>query len=230
MNTAVAVPTSVVPPIEARRRAAPFVPFHRISRRTAVWITFLAVGLITPLSVGIGLLHLPDTTSATAAMPGRWAGYLTHPGMLWLKAVLIVPLVEEVFYRGLLLQLLRRYTPTWCAVAITTAFFGATHIGSGSGTAANACVLGAIFAWLVIRTGSLVSSLLCHATINFTWLFVVTPTFGIWQRVLQTGDHGAFARLNPLTVFPAWWLVTSLALTVASAVMLRRSVTRAALA
>ncbi len=227
MNLSVPAPSSVLPPRSCRRTAAPFVPLKPISLRTGAWSVLLGVGLVTPLAVAIGLLHLPESVRATASVQARWLGYVNEPGALFLKAVIVMPLLEELFYRGLLLQLLRRYCPVWFAIGFSATFFGVTHLGTSLATAVNAGVLGGVFSWLVIRTGSLFPSLLCHAAINFAWLFLITPGFGLIERVL-TGDPTRTPAPGPLAVFPAWWLATSLALALAAVLIVRRSEPRPA--
>src|SRR5829696_929502 len=107
---------------DARRLAAPFVPFTRIPVRTIIWSVLLGIGVVCPLVIGLGWLPVPYNARLAALAHERWVGYSLHPGALFLKAVLIVPLLEEIFYRGLVLQLLRRYSPIWFAVLISAAF------------------------------------------------------------------------------------------------------------
>lgn len=226
MNLVSSATPSLLPARETRRAAAPFLPLRRVSLRTGLWCVLLGVGVITPLALGIGLLHLPASAAASAAAQQRWLGYFNHPGALFLKAVLIVPLLEEIFYRGLVLQLLRRYCPPWFAIGLSSAFFAATHLGSGYATAVNALVLGGIFAWLVIHTRSLVSSVVCHATVNFAWLFLINPAFGVLEKIIMADSVSALAASDRLTLYPAWWLLTSLALTMAAVAMLRKDARR----
>lgn len=216
-------PTSALPlllPRERRREAAPFLPLKAVSVRTVIWSVLLGIGIITPLSVGVGLLPLPTDTSSVATAQQRWIGYLNAPGLLLLKAVLLYPIIEEIFYRGLLLQLLRRYSPTWFAVAFSAGFFGLTHLGHGYPNALNACVLGVMFSWLVIHTRSLLPAIVCHSAINFAWLFLITPGFGLAESLLAV-DPAAPMSPHPLTLFPPWWLLLSATLVIAAGVMLR---------
>ena len=98
---------------------------------------------------------------------------------------MIFPLLEEFFYRGVILQILRRYTPLWFAVLFSAAFFGITHLGQGIATALNALLLGCLFAWLLVASGSLYPSILCHSAFNFSWLFLIAPGFGVTEKMLQ---------------------------------------------
>jgi membrane protease YdiL (CAAX protease family) len=127
-----------------------------------IWLTSLIPGVS------------PGAQAVEAHAQVKAAFYL-HPGMTAVRALLIYPLLEELFYRGLVMQLLRRYLPTWVAVGFPTLFFAVTHMGSGLPNVVFAFAVGLFFSWLVIKTGSLYSSILCHAAINLTALFVLNP-------------------------------------------------------
>lgn len=226
MSTSFCSPAPLIAAPASRRPSLSLLPLAAISGRTAIWSVLLGVGLITPLAVGIGVLHLPESAGATAAAQQRWLGYLHHPGALWLKAVLVYPILEEIFYRGLLLQLLRRYCPLWLAITLPTVLFGLTHLGHGYGNALNALLLGGVFAWLVVRTRSLLPSILCHAAINFSWLFLINPAFGVLEKLVELDTARPTSLPHPLTLYPAWWVLNSVILVIAAAVMLRKSVPR----
>ncbi|MFM7064382.1 MAG: lysostaphin resistance A-like protein [Actinomycetes bacterium] len=86
---------------------------------------------------------------------------------------------EEVAFRGVLLGLLRRRLPTWPAVAVSAVLFGLWHVdgvvqrhgGPGLaaavvGTLAATTVAGVGFAWLRVRSDSLVAPMLAHWATN----------------------------------------------------------------
>lgn len=223
-STCPIAPSSPVASHEARRNAVPFVPFTRISVRTLVWSLLLGVGIVCPLIIGLGFLELPYNPKLAGFAQQRWIGYALFPGALFLKAVLIVPLLEEVFYRGIVLQLLRRYCPLWLAVFVSAAFFGVTHLGNSATNAAFAFVIGGVLAWLLIRTRSLFATIVCHASINFAWLFLLAPAFGIMEKTLALNPKLPPPAINPLTdIFPAWWIVVSLGLVIAAVVMIAKT-------
>lgn len=102
------------------------------------------------------------------------------PAFLGLVASVAVgaPLVEELFFRGLLLRSLQRRLPDWAAVALSAVAFGLAH---GSTLPADAVVLvivsltvfGAVLAVLAIRTGRLGPGIAAHAIFNlFTVLYL----------------------------------------------------------
>jgi membrane protease YdiL (CAAX protease family) len=92
---------------------------------------------------------------------------------LWsLVAIAVAPAVcEEALIRGLLLPSLRTRLPALLAVGLSAVVFAAIHdLYRMPFTYAVGLVLGA----LRLRTGSLVPSILAHATLN-TLTFVAAP-------------------------------------------------------
>jgi len=96
-----------------------------------------------------------------------------HGGGLVALAILFglaAPVVEEIYFRGLLQRSLQRRLPLWPAIGIAGAFFGLVHYG-GSGAGAAALVLAlAAFGWilgaLVARSGRLGPAIVAHVTFN----------------------------------------------------------------
>ena len=102
------------------------------------------------------------------------------PAYLGLLASVAVgaPIVEELFFRGLLLRSLQRRMPDAAAVAVSAVVFGLAH---GSTLPAEAVVLvivsltafGAVLAFLALRTGRLGPGIVAHAVFNlFTVLYL----------------------------------------------------------
>lgn len=95
-------------------------------------------------------------------------------GLAVLAPFLIIgaPLVEEVFFRGLVLRSLSRRGGAVLAVAGTSVLFGLVHFQTGMGAASDAalmCAIGAfglLLAFLAVRTGRLGPGLVAHATFN----------------------------------------------------------------
>jgi membrane protease YdiL (CAAX protease family) len=89
--------------------------------------------------------------------------------VLALLAVVIAPVVEELFFRGLLLRSLQRRWSAPIAVAVSAVAFGLAHVvfDWNSRTALPALVaLGMVSGILAVRTGNLSRSILLHAGFN----------------------------------------------------------------
>ena len=86
-----------------------------------------------------------------------------------LAAVVFAPLAEEVLFRGLLFQSLRRRLGLWFAALTSSLVFCLVHveiITSQPLALTGLFVLAVVFAWSFHRTGSLVVPILAHATFN----------------------------------------------------------------
>lgn len=89
---------------------------------------------------------------------------------MWLSAVLVAPVAEEVFFRGivqtLLLNVLRR---RWAALALASLVFAAVHFPQPQAIPALA-VLGVLLGFAYERTGSLLPAIAVHSLFNLKTL------------------------------------------------------------
>lgn len=92
---------------------------------------------------------------------------LTDPGIGLLVSavvVLLVPLGEELLFRGMLFSALRDRVPLWPAIGLSSLVFGLTHVEP------LAIVLtfpaGMLWAWGFHRRGTLVTAVVAHAVFN----------------------------------------------------------------
>lgn len=92
--------------------------------------------------------------------------------ILVVVAGLIIPIAEEVLFRGLLYGWLRRWGP-WVAMTGSALLFGLPH---GPAAAVPATVLGLGFAWLRERDGSLLGPALLHVLNNLAALLYISAT------------------------------------------------------
>lgn len=90
--------------------------------------------------------------------------------------VLLAPIGEELFFRGLLFQGLRRSLPLWPAIVLSGLAFGLSHLE------VLAFVLlfpvGMYFAWLFHRRGSLLVPVAAHATFNLAGVALLRSGLG----------------------------------------------------
>lgn len=169
-----AVLTSVLTWVVARRRygdRAWLLLGHRrpTGRDVLVGLGAAAVGVAGVTAI-VALLTLggrpPDvqTELRTAA-----ANPATLP-IVALGAVVLVPIAEELLYRGMLFQGLRTQIGRWPAIGLSGLVFGLLHVqGSLAGTLlllAAFYPFGMWLAWLFDRRGTLVTPLVCHMAYN----------------------------------------------------------------
>ena len=87
-------------------------------------------------------------------------------GVQILLIVLVVPISEEVCFRGMLFGGLRERMPGLVAALISGLVFGALHAGTGVTAVPPLMVFGVILALLYERTGSIVPGILLHMLNN----------------------------------------------------------------
>ena len=91
-------------------------------------------------------------------------------------AVVLAPLFEELLFRGMLFQSLRRRVGMWPAALLSSAAFTIIHveiIASQPLALAGLFALGVVFAWGFHRTGSLLVPIIAHAMFNGIALLLV---------------------------------------------------------
>lgn len=152
-------------------------------------------------ALGIGLLvfFLWIAPQQLLGFPPRKVGFnpdvlAADPALYWitlalrfLRLVIVVPLMEEIFWRGFLLRYLiaEKFESitfgefSWLSFAVITVAFGLSH------TTADwpaALIAGALYNLVAYRTKSLTSCILAHALTNLTlgcWI-VATKQWGFW--------------------------------------------------
>ena len=123
----------------------------------------------------------PDVFAANPA--GYWGTVIFR----FLRLVLVVPLIEEIFWRGFLLRYpinedfeqVRFGTFSWLSFAIVTILFGFSHSVADWPVAV---LTGAIYNGVAYRTKSLSACVLAHATTNLLlglWI-MKTKEWGFW--------------------------------------------------
>lgn len=140
-------------------------------------LRFRAVDL--PLGVGVGvvaqffvvpliyfpfrsLVHKGDLERPARELVDRAHG----PAFLVFAAVIAIgaPVVEELFFRGLLLRSLQRYLADGPAVVVSGLIFGASHFEPLQFPAL--ALVGVFFAVLVVKTGRLGPAIWAHVAFN----------------------------------------------------------------
>ncbi|WP_251044459.1 MULTISPECIES: type II CAAX endopeptidase family protein [unclassified Lysobacter] len=99
----------------------------------------------------------------------------THPRSLLIFAVLIAPAYEELLFRRVLFGRLWAAGRPWLGMALSSAAFALVHEPPGLGASSGwgmlllwsvYALMGALFAWIYRRTGSLWTAYLAHAGNN----------------------------------------------------------------
>jgi len=148
----------------------------RLGPRGVLKVSVLAVLIIMPISylqlqMGQILWHWlePDAQPPVHAVLealrstawGRWGAV-----QLSIAAVLVAPITEELFFRGLLLQALCRYlNHAWLAIVLSGAAFGFIHKEQPQDVL-PLITMGVILGYVRVRYRSLPACILIHALFN----------------------------------------------------------------
>jgi CAAX prenyl protease-like protein len=154
---------------------------HYTPIRWTHWKLGLAMGVIGVVQwVGMekGLLWLAPNYPRMSAAPFDPVGWFSNSGLMWawlavrwFGPVLVVPFMEELFWRDFLWRTIQAPNDfkladvgekDWMAAGIVTLLFASVHIQW-----LTAIVWGLMIAWLLIKTRSLGACILMHATTNF---------------------------------------------------------------
>lgn len=149
----------------------------------AIFVGFVTFALWAPLYGGFLLLGSSESANPyefAAAFPG---GALMWIGIRLFGSAVVVPVMEELFWRSWLLRYLVNSdftkvplgTFTWMSLAWSVGLFGVEHFQWCAGM-----VAGLLYTLLLYRTKSLSACILAHAVTNFT-LGIYTVTTQQWQ-------------------------------------------------
>lgn len=104
------------------------------------------------------------------------AGNFGPVGWQILLIVVLAPVAEEICFRGMLFSGLRNRLPMWAAALGAGAIFGALHYSTGVSAVPVLIVLGAIFAVVYEKTGSIWPPIIMHVANNAFALVVLSST------------------------------------------------------
>lgn len=153
-----------------------------VSLRDLFWLrmpgaTALVAGLLLSLGAWIWALEIGTVTERLWPMSESVAKMFQElfstadPVGSFVLLVVIPPVVEEVFCRGLVLRaMLARWSPVWAVVA-SALIFGAIHMNPWQFIYAT--WIGLVIGWAYLRTRSLGLCMLMHAVNNAaSWLLI----------------------------------------------------------
>lgn len=162
------------------------------------------IGLSAVLSEVDNLVRLVlPMPAAIAALFSELMGGTHNLAGAILALVIIAPLTEELLFRGLMLRGFLRHSPAWRAVLASALLFALIHLNPWQ--VPGAVVLGALFGWWYVRTGSLVPCLFGHALANGLPL--------IYTTLLRVRIPGYTTEFTPHVEHqPLWFTLLGVAL------------------
>ena len=85
---------------------------------------------------------------------------------VFITVLLVAPIVEEMLFRGIILEGLERHYKLTTAVLTSSILFALVHLPVGVIVALNIFLLALFLAWVRLKSGSLMLCVICHATFN----------------------------------------------------------------
>ena len=141
----------------------------KVSVKSAILAFVAAAGCIGFFTFGLHVFPIPEDL-----VEGMMEGNMQLANAPLWQAIaatsIVVPILEEVVFRGFLFSRLDRVMSTWIAVVITSIVFGLCH--GQILWAAWAALLGAVMNILRVKTGSIVPGIIMHIANNSFSTFI----------------------------------------------------------
>lgn len=144
------------------------LPRAALSPAQTLWLTLTGVLLAAPMTLGVDVLEALLSWHGTVVQP--MVLQAQAPGVFLLtllKSALLVPVLEELFFRGYLLHAMKRFGEPRAA-AVSALCFALVHLGGTPCAWVMYAAMGLLLAALTLRTGSLLAPMLVHAVYNLT--------------------------------------------------------------
>lgn len=143
----------------------------------ARWVVIAVVAGPLSLALAGALSRLVGPADPTA-MIEAYAALLAPEGVTLLRAAgliavigVFVPVAEEVLFRGVLYAWLRQRLGLAASALISSAVFAIAHVNAEA--ALQIFLIGLVLAYFYERTGSIVPSIVTHATVNVASLAII---------------------------------------------------------
>lgn len=155
-------------------------------RKMNIWSLLLIIPLVymlEPLLICINAFSMAFSTNVISSTMGSIADELPYIAGLSLMA-LLPALVEEITFRGVLLNSFHRDSNPWPAIIFSAICFGCMHMNLNQLT--YALVLGLLMGIILEATGSILSTMLVHFVFNGTSvsMLYLLPKFAVWYMKL----------------------------------------------
>jgi CAAX protease family protein len=155
----------------------PFLIVNRIQKKKADQRSFeltIKNKRIIPFIIvaGIALLFgVVEPTTSLIPMPEsiktEFIKAVSHTGVLtFIYMVIVAPILEELIFRGIILDgLLKKYSPIM-SILISSILFGIVHLSPWSFV--TGLIMGIFMGWVYYKSKSLLATIIIHASANFS--------------------------------------------------------------
>ncbi|MGV3659697.1 MAG: CPBP family intramembrane glutamic endopeptidase [Prosthecobacter sp.] len=148
------------------REAMPLARFPVRSIPALLVASYGATILLIHAASSVEVPRMLRQTLAQGVAPQYWMP-------CFLAAVVVAPVAEELFFRGLVLRAFVARYSSFHAVWMSALLFALFHLNLWQGILA--LPLGFVYAWLALRTGSVLPGIISHAVVNFSTNFLMVP-------------------------------------------------------
>lgn len=154
----------------------------------AMLMQFFTLFLAWVISVLFPESNVSDSFNATQSL---LSGDLSSAIVRTVQAVIFAPILEELWFRGLVLESLRPYGNGF-AIFISAILFGITHANLAQFFYATA--IGFFLAYVAIHTGSIIVPMILHAMMNglssITSIFIAIPEVSDYLTAVDLREEG----------------------------------------
>lgn len=139
-------------------------------------VIFVEVPLTDGVNIVMNAVHLPHPQQQSVEVFRKMEDPSSIVAFM-VQAVLISPLIEELFFRGFVLTFMKNFTTTWLALVLSAGFFAFAHLNFGS--VVQLWVLGIVLGVAYEHTGCLLLPIGIHACWNLMTAVSLLLTKGV---------------------------------------------------
>ena len=165
-------------------------------RLPVLTVGILAVAMALGTNILFSLLHITELSKSFADVAGQQFMVPIWQGLLLFGVV--SPLAEEVVFRGVIYNRLKKYFPVWIAILTSAVLFGGYHGNLVQGI--YGFLLGIVIAWLYEVAGKFRIPVMFHAFANIS-VFLMTYDSDITAAINTWINFLIFAIISISTLF-----------------------------
>ena len=133
-------------------------------------IVVTIIDFVLTMVYGIAWFGIFGEPSTNTDLGTSWESSTVDIALLFLSVAIVTPIVEELMFRGYILDAINRKHSDWTAIIWSSILFGLIHIDSF--VVGQAFMGGIIYGWIRVRTGSLLPSIAGHMMWNMLALML----------------------------------------------------------
>jgi hypothetical protein len=133
-------------------------------------IVVTIIDFVLTIVYGIAWIGIFGEPSTNTDLGTNWESSTVDIALLFLAVAIVTPIVEELMFRGYILDAINRKHGDWTAIIWSSILFGLIHLDPF--VAGQAFMGGIIYGWIRVRTGSLLPSIAGHMMWNMLALML----------------------------------------------------------